>query len=127
RLSETLKRLYCMNDIRNRLPLLLMLAGVVIFTLFATLKIQHWEGLMWWTGTLTCGGYLLWLIAESNVALTESGKGATGKDGNTCELYVFGRFLTVFTALAGSTWWEMPNSFMGLGMLVFAGGILFRL
>lgn len=116
-----------MNDFRNRVPLFLMLTSVVLITLFATLKLQHWDGIFWWLGTLTCAGYLFWLMAESNVAITESGKGETRKDKNTCELYVFGRFLTVFSALIGDTLWQSGNLVMWLGVAVFAGGVLFRL
>lgn len=116
-----------MNDFRNRVPLYTLLTCIVVFTHFATLKLQHWEGAMWFTGMLACIGYLVWMISEAKVSITESGKGATQKDKGTCELYVAGRFLTVFSAIIAGTEWQSFNGWMLLGLLLFAGGVAFRL
>ncbi|RLT92242.1 methyltransferase family protein [Ketobacter sp.] len=116
-----------MNNIRNRIPLYTMLAAIVLFTHFATLKLQYWNGMMWLLGVVAALGYLLWLMAEANVSITEPGKGETQKDRGTCELYVFGRFLTMFSAIILETQWQTLNLSMILGLVLLAGGIAFRL
>ncbi|OUS28892.1 hypothetical protein A9Q99_10975 [Gammaproteobacteria bacterium 45_16_T64] len=116
-----------MSDMRNNVPLFLMHSSVVLFTVLATLKLQHWEGIMFGLGVLTVGGYLSWLVSESSVSLTESDKGETSKDKGTCELYAFGRALTVATALWAPTLWVSFNWVMGLGLVIFVFGVLFRL
>ena len=115
------------TDFRNRVPLYTMLSAVVLFTHFVTLKLQHWQGMMWLVGAVAAIGYLVWLISEANVSITEQGKGETQKDRGTCELYVFGRFLTVFSAIILGTLWQEFNFTMLIGLILFAGGIAFRL
>lgn len=115
------------SDFRNRVPLYTMLGAIVIFTHIATLKLQHWEGTMWLSGMIAAVGYIIWLISEANVSITESGKGETQKDRGTCELYVLGRILTVFSAIILGTQWQEFNFSMLLGLILFAGGIAFRL
>lgn len=116
-----------MKDFRNRVPLYIMLTCIVVFTHFATLKVQNWSGSMWLVGVVACLGYLLWLISEAKVSITEPDKGETQKDKGTCELYVFGRFLTVFSAVIVETQWSQINSIMVLGLVLFFAGIAFRL
>lgn len=115
------------SDFRNRVPLYTMLGAIVIFTHIATLKLQHWDGAMWLSGMIAAVGYIIWLISEANVSITESGKGETQKDRGTCELYVLGRILTVFSAIILGTQWQEFNLSMALGLVLFAGGIAFRL
>lgn len=116
-----------MSDFRNKVPLYTMLSAIVLFTHFATLQLQNWQGMMWLVGLATSLGYIIWLISEANVSITEQGKGETQKDRGTCELYVFGRFLTVFSAIILDTQWQSFSITMLLGFLLFAGGIAFRL
>lgn len=116
-----------MSNFRNQVPLYTMLSAIVLFTHFATLKLQHWEGMMWLIGVITGLGYIAWLIAEANVSITEQGKGETQKDKGTCELYVLGRILTVFSAIIFATHWQSLTITMVAGLILFAGGVLFRL
>lgn len=116
-----------MSDVRNNVPLFLMHASVILFTVLATLKMQYWTGSMFVLGIVIVGGYLFWLISESNVSLTEAGKGETNKDKGTCELYAFGRALTAATALWATTQWETLNFTMVFGLVLFVCGVLFRL
>lgn len=116
-----------MNNFRNQVPLYTMLSAIVLFTHIATLKLQHWEGLMWLIGLATALGYIIWLISEANVSITEQSKGETQKDLGTCELYVFGRILTVFTAIIFPSQWQEFSFTMLIGFMLFAGGIAFRL
>lgn len=116
-----------MSNFRNQVPLYTMLSAIVLFTHFATLKLQHWEGMMWLIGVITGLGYIAWLIAEANVSITEQGKGETHKDKGTCELYVLGRILTVFSAIIFATHWQSLTITMVAGLILFAGGVLFRL
>ncbi|HAG96298.1 MAG: guanylate kinase [Pseudomonadales bacterium] len=115
------------RDFRNKVPLYTMLSAIVLFTHFATLKLQHWDGIMWLVGLATGLGYIIWLMSEANVSITEQEKGATQKDRGTCELYVFGRILTVFSAIILDTQWQGFSFIMLLGFVLFAGGIAFRL
>ena len=115
------------GDMRNNVPLFLMHASVILFSVLATLKLQHWNGAMFFLGIVTVGCYLAWLISESSVSLTEAGKGETNKDKGTCELYAFGRALTVATALWATTQWQSLNFVMVAGLIVFVFGVLFRL
>lgn len=116
-----------MNNFRNHVPLYTMLSAIVLFTHFATLKLQHWNGTMWAIGMVAGLGYIVWLISEANVSVTEQSKGETQKDRGTCELYVFGRFLTVFSAIILTTQWQQFSVTMLIGLALFAGGIAFRL
>lgn len=116
-----------MDKFRNQVPLYMMLFSIVLFTHFATVKLYSWSGGMWLVGTLASLCYLIWLISEAKVSITEPEKGQTEKDRGTCELYVFGRFLTVFSALIFSTAWGELNNIMILGLLLLLAAIGFRL
>jgi protein-S-isoprenylcysteine O-methyltransferase Ste14 len=112
---------------RNNVPKIMMLVGIVALTVLATLKLQDWSGLLFYLGIALIGSYLVWLLSESNVSTTEDSKGETSKDKGTCELYAFGRFLTVLTAMAATTEWQQMNLIAGFGLALFIFGVLFRL
>jgi protein-S-isoprenylcysteine O-methyltransferase Ste14 len=115
------------GSFRNNLPKYMMLAGIIGLTVLATLKLQHWSGLMFWLGAFMVGSYLVWLLSESDVSATEDSKGDTSKDKGTCELYAFGRFLTVLVAMAAVTHWQEMSLIAWLGLALFIFGVLFRL
>lgn len=112
---------------RNNLPKYMMLGGIIALTVLATLKLQHWTGLMFMVGVFMVGSYLVWLLSESDVSATEDSKGDTSKDKGTCELYAFGRFLTVFVAMGTVTHWVEMSLISWLGLALFIFGVLFRL
>ncbi len=114
------------NDFRNQLPKYLMMSGIILLTVLATLKLQHWQGWPFVLGLVVTGSYLFWLLSESNVSATESSKGQTSKDKGTCELYAFGRLLTVLVAMALPTQWQ-GGWVTALGVLLFYFGVFFRL
>lgn len=116
-----------MNSFRNKIPLYALLSCIVLFTHLSTLKLQHWSGLMWLIGTITCLGYIIWMIAEANVSTTEPDKGETKRDNGTCELYALGRFLTVLCAIIFESHWQNLNLIMLLGLALFIAGVAFRL
>lgn len=114
-------------DIRNNVPMYLMMGGVILLTVMATLKLQHWVGWTFFTGLVVVGSYLFWLLSESNVSTTESSKGETSKDKGTCELYAFGRLLTVFLAMAAPTICAQFGWHTLIGIAFFYFGVFFRL
>jgi protein-S-isoprenylcysteine O-methyltransferase Ste14 len=115
------------KDIRNNVPMFLMMGGVILLTIMATLKLQHWQGWMFFVGVVLVGSYLFWLLSESNVSTTEAAKGETSKDKGTCELYAFGRLLTVFLAMAAPTLCGEFGWHTLFGIVFFYFGIFFRL
>ncbi|MFT6264424.1 MAG: protein-S-isoprenylcysteine O-methyltransferase Ste14 [Oleiphilaceae bacterium] len=115
------------GSFRNNLPKYMMLAAIIGLTVLATLKLQHWTGLMFILGVLMAGSYLVWLLSESDVSATEDSKGDTSKDKGTCELYAFGRFLTVLVAMGTVTHWQEMSLITWLGLALFIFGVLFRL
>lgn len=114
------------QDFRNRVPQYLMMSGVILLTVLATLKLQYWQGGAFLVGILVIGSYLVWLLSESSVSASESSKGQTSKDKGTCELYAFGRLLTVLVAMAMPTIWQGGWA-TALGVALFVFGVLFRL
>jgi protein-S-isoprenylcysteine O-methyltransferase Ste14 len=116
-----------MKDLRNRLPLIFAVTFAVTVIALTWHKLAAWEGLMRVGGAVFIACYVLWLLLESRVALTESSKGETRKDRGTCEAYAMGRALTVITALAFPTRWTEPGLWMIAGFGVFAAGVVFRL
>jgi protein-S-isoprenylcysteine O-methyltransferase Ste14 len=116
-----------MNGIRNRLPLVFAICSVGILSLLAWHKLAAWNGSMRAAGIAFLTTYVLWLLLESRVALTENKKGETRADRGTCEAYAAGRALTVVTALAFPTVWTAPGAWMVIGFAVFAFGVSFRL
>ncbi|MFT6154809.1 MAG: protein-S-isoprenylcysteine O-methyltransferase Ste14 [Bermanella sp.] len=115
------------TSFRNNIPKFMMLGGIVALTVLATLKLQNWSGLLFCLGIFMTGSYLAWLLSESNVSTSEDSKGDTSKDKGTCELYAFGRFLTVLTAMAATTQWQEMNLIAWIGLTLFIFGVLFRL
>lgn len=115
------------GSFRNNLPKYMMLSGIIALTVLATLKLQHWTGLIFLLGLFMVGSYLVWLLSESDVSATEDSKGDTSKDKGTCELYAFGRFLTVFVAMGVATESQALDLLSWLGLALFIFGVLFRL
>jgi protein-S-isoprenylcysteine O-methyltransferase Ste14 len=99
----------------------------VTVSLLAWRKLAAWDGIMRIGGAAFLACYVLWLLLESRVAITETKKGETRVDRGTCEAYALGRALTVITALAFPTMWTEPGPWMALGFGVFAFGVAFRL
>jgi len=116
-----------MKNFRNRLPLLFAVSFAIAIAGLAYLKLSRWEGSMQIGGLAFIVSYVLWLLLESRVALTETKKGETRADRGTCEAYALGRALTVVTALAFPTQWTEPGAWMLSGLAVFACGVTLRL
>ncbi len=116
-----------MANIRNRLPLVFALTFVVVIVSLTVRKLAGWSGVMQLGGGVFVATYILWLLLESRVALTESSKGETQRDRGTCEAYALSRALTVVTALAFPTTWTTPGLWMVAGFSIFLGGVAFRL
>jgi protein-S-isoprenylcysteine O-methyltransferase Ste14 len=116
-----------MKNLRNRLPLIFAITFAVVVIGLTWHKLSAWTGVMRVGGAAFVAVYVLWLVLESRVALTETGKGATGRDRGTCEAYAMGRALTVISALAFRTAWTAPGAWMLVGFGVFVAGMTFRL
>src|SRR5262245_41489187 len=101
-----------MKALRNRLPLLFAVASARAIPALAWRKLAAWSGSMQVAGFALVIAYVLWLLLESRVALTEASKGETGRDRGTCEAYAAGRALTFATALALPTYWTEPGAWM---------------
>ncbi len=112
---------------RNKLPMVFALIFVVTIVALAYRKLSAWSGIMQIGGAVFVATYILWLLLESRVALTEDTKGETKRDRGTCEAYALGRALTVVTALAFPTVWTAPGPWMLAGFAFFLGGVAFRL
>ncbi|MBF0300481.1 MAG: isoprenylcysteine carboxylmethyltransferase family protein [Oligoflexia bacterium] len=71
--------------------------------------------------------YLVWLLIESRVAITELKKDSTNIDKGTLEMYAFGRFATVMASLivAPSITLNLVEHLICLAL--FVCGIIFRL
>ena len=104
-----------MQNLRNRLPLMFAVSFAIAIALLAYQKLAAWHGSMFVAGCVFLASYVLWLLLESRVALTETKKGETRVDRGTCEAYALGRALVVLSALALPTTWSEP------GMWMFAG------
>jgi protein-S-isoprenylcysteine O-methyltransferase Ste14 len=116
-----------MQNLRNRLPLIFAVSFAIAIALLAYRKLAAWHGSMLVAGCVFLATYVLWLLLESRVALTETKKGETRVDRGTCEAYALGRALVVLTALAVPTQWTAPGPWMLAGFAVFALGVTFRL
>jgi protein-S-isoprenylcysteine O-methyltransferase Ste14 len=116
-----------MKDLRNRLPLIFAITFAIVIGGLTWLKLSAWTGAMRAAGIVFVATYVLWLLLESRVALTEAKKGETRKDRGTCEAYAMSRALTVVTALCLPTVWTEPGPWMLVGFGVFVFGVAFRL
>jgi len=116
-----------MRNLRNRLPLVFAVAFTAAVVALAARKLSGWHGGMRVAAIVFVASYVLWLLLESRVAVTETRKGETRADRGTCEAYALGRALTVLTALAFPTVWTAPGLWIPLGFTVFVGGVAFRL
>lgn len=116
-----------MKNLRNRLPLIFAVTFAAAVIGLTWHKLSAWTGVMRTFGVVFVGTYVLWLLLESRVALTETRKGETGRDRGTCEAYAMGRALTVVSALAFPTAWTAPGAWMVLGFGALVIGVAFRL
>ncbi|CAN5281299.1 phosphatidylethanolamine N-methyltransferase family protein [soil metagenome] len=108
-------------------PMILFGGAAVLWVVLATSKLAQWTGSMQLLGAAVMTVYILWLLLESKVSAAESGKGHTGKDHGTLEFYAIGRIVTVTAALALPSWWHELNAVAVTGLVLFVGGIVWRL
>ncbi|MFH2094130.1 MAG: isoprenylcysteine carboxylmethyltransferase family protein [Bacteroidota bacterium] len=91
------------------------------------IKFATWDGVPLFPGILLILLYLLWIVAESKVAVSEIDMKKTSLDKGTLEMYAAARAITVITALATSTIWNKSGIWIYAGITLFIAAVVFRL
>lgn len=115
------------NRIQGLTPIILFSLSGIFWAILAYFKLTQWGWSLGVLGAIITALYLLWLLAESKVAIKEPGKGNTNKDGGSLEFYAFGRIATITAALALPTVWNEINIWIIAGFILFLSGVAFRL
>ncbi|MBW4594891.1 MAG: hypothetical protein KME46_18750 [Brasilonema angustatum HA4187-MV1] len=116
-----------MTQLSGRIPLLFGTLLLVLLVVFGYCKQSAWDGIMWWIGWGILIIYMLWLLLEANVAITEVSKGGSPQDKGSCEAYALSRAACILSALGFETWWQSPGLSIPIGVALFLGGIGLRL
>jgi len=115
------------NNTRALLPVILFSVSAIVWMILAYSKLVLWQGDHQVAGIVLVGLYMLWLLAESKVAVKEPDKGHTQRDKGTLELYAVGRIATVTAALALPTTWTSLGVWPAIGLFLSVIGIGVRL
>lgn len=116
-----------MKNIQGKLPVILSVSFVVTIIVLSIVKFATWDNAPLVPGILLIALYLLWLVAESRVAVGEMDMNKTTLDKGTLEAYAAARAVTVITALATQTVWTHTGLWVYLGIGLFVAAVLFRL
>ena len=111
---------------QGKLPLVLSLLMMTILSVLAYNRIVSLDGVHATVSKAIVCLYAVWIVLEGKIAAKEVGKEKTNLDKGTMEIYAVSRCLTVVFALAAKPMWTSPT-LIGLGLLVFVGGVSFRL
>ncbi|MCP4748142.1 MAG: isoprenylcysteine carboxylmethyltransferase family protein [Desulfobacteraceae bacterium] len=116
-----------MSNIQGKLPVILSVSFVAVIIILSVIKFSNWDGPPLLLGVLFIVLYLLWLFAESRIAVGEIDMEKTRLDKGTLEAYAAARAATVITALASPSLSIANHLWLYIGITVFAGAVLLRL
>ncbi|GAA0766093.1 DUF1295 domain-containing protein [Ideonella azotifigens] len=116
-----------MKHLQERLPLILSISFVTAILVLTLWRLSAWADPARLLAFAFVGAYLLWLAVEARVAVGEIGKGQTGLDRGTLELYAFGRAVTVLAALALAPAQQAIGAQAAGGFVLFVAAVLWRL
>lgn len=115
------------KNFQGLVPLLFSSTFVALIVVAGYYQLRDWQQPAFTIGTAAVVLYLLWLVLESRVAAGETQRERTRADIGTCEAYALGRALTTLLALALPTLWGGYEHVMVAGLILFIGGVIFRL
>ncbi len=116
-----------MKNIQGKLPVILSVSFVAAVLILSIIKFMTWEGVPLFPGILMILLYLLWIAAESKVAVGEIDMKKTSLDKGTLEAYAAARAITVITALVTPTVWTEKGFWIYAGLIIFVAAVVFRL
>lgn len=115
------------RSLQARVPLLLSISFFILIAVSAVAKLSAMDRSLAVPLGCVVLQYFLWLVGESKIALGEISKADTRRDQGTCELYALARAVVVLSALILPMRWESLGVWYPIGLLLFLGGIAFRL
>ncbi|MBW4618333.1 MAG: isoprenylcysteine carboxylmethyltransferase family protein [Cyanosarcina radialis HA8281-LM2] len=121
------KRQQIVDKISGSIPLIYGSLLLVILVVLGYFKQSSWNGITWWLNWGVLVIYLLWIFSEMNITVGEVAKGSSQEDRGTCEVYAICRGVCILSALGFGTQWEIPGLSILVGLILFIGGISFRL
>ncbi len=116
-----------MKNIQGKLPVILSISFVAAILILSIIKFVTWEGVPIMPGVILIALYLLWIVAESKVAVGEIDMDKTSLDKGTLEAYAAARAATVIVALAAPTVWSESGLWIYAGIFIFVAAVVFRL
>ncbi len=116
-----------MKNIQGKLPVVLSVSFICAIIILSIVKFASWQGVPLFPGILLIMLYLIWIIAESRVAVGEIDMKKTSLDKGTLEAYAAARAITVITALAAPTVWSESGVWIYAGISIFVAAVVFRL
>jgi protein-S-isoprenylcysteine O-methyltransferase Ste14 len=115
---------------RNATPLILSILLIALICILTVYRVTHqtiWINSIVNIDVVFASVYLAWILNESKISKEELNKGKRTSDYGTCELYAIGQAAVFLSALWFTSAWRSPNLFHLLGVILFLGGITYRL
>lgn len=116
-----------MKSFQGKVSIVLTVVITSVIPVLAYLKLKSWPTDMSVFGAAIVLLYLLWIWAESRIAVSETTREKTRLDRGTLELYSFARSAVILSALAIPSLWKSIGVWMIVGFILFLGGVCLRL
>jgi protein-S-isoprenylcysteine O-methyltransferase Ste14 len=115
------------EKIGGSIPLIYGTLLLLLLVVLGYFQQSGWEEITWWLNWGVLFIYLLWMFSEMNITVGEVAKGSSQADSGTCEAYAICRGICILSAVGFGTQWQMPGLSIIIGLILFIGGISFRL
>ena len=116
-----------MKSFQGKVSIVLTVVITSVIPVLAYLKLRNWPTYMSVFGAAIVLLYLLWIWAESRIAVSETTKGKTRLDRGTLELYSLARSAVILSALAIPSVWTSIGAWTAVGLVLFLAGVCLRL
>jgi protein-S-isoprenylcysteine O-methyltransferase Ste14 len=115
------------EKISGMIPLIYGTLLLLLLVVLGYFQQSGWKGITWWLNWGVLFIYLLWMFSEMKITVGEVVKGSSQVDSGTCEAYAICRGICILSALGFGAQWQMPRLSIVIGLILFIGGIIFRL
>jgi protein-S-isoprenylcysteine O-methyltransferase Ste14 len=115
------------NRISGSIPSIFGSLLLVLLVVVGYHQQTTWNEVTWWLNWSIIITYLLWIFAETKITVSEVTKGSSQADKGTCEAYAISRGVCILSAIGLGTQSQTLGLWIPIGLILFIGGISFRL